>query len=101
MYGVTYPLLLLKKLKSEIIVTYENVFDCKGGYISHSHTHSHTHARTCAHTQTQFLSQTALTVSKYERPIFQEFRTQNRTHAYLITVLFPIWVNVYALFFLR
>ncbi len=32
--------------------------------------------------------------------MFQEFRTQNRTHAYSIglTVLFPIWVNVYALF---
>ncbi len=29
--------------------------------------------------------------------MFQEFRTQNRTHAHL--VLFPIWDYVYALFF--
>ncbi len=31
--------------------------------------------------------------------MFQEFRTQNRTHAYLITVLLPIWVYAYAVFF--
>ncbi len=30
----------------------------------------------------------------HETPMFQEFRT----HACLITVLFPIWVYVYALF---
>ncbi len=30
---------------------------------------------------------------------FQEFRTQSRTHAYSIIVLFPICVYVYALFF--
>ncbi len=26
--------------------------------------------------------------------MFQEFRTQNRTYAYLINVLFPIWLCV-------
>ncbi len=31
--------------------------------------------------------------------MFQEFRAKNRTHAYLITVLFPIWFYIYALFF--
>ncbi len=45
------------------------------------------------------LSKIALTALKYEIPMFQEFRTQNRTHAYSITVLFPIWVYVYALFY--
>ncbi len=43
--------------------------------------------------------QITLTALKYETPMFQEFRTQNRTHVYLITVLFLIWVYVYALFF--
>ncbi len=42
-----------------------------------------------------------MTALIYEAPMFQEFSTQNRTHAYLVTVLFPIWVYVYALFFLR
>ncbi len=31
--------------------------------------------------------------------MFQAFRTQNRAHAYLIIVLFPIWIYAYALFF--
>ncbi len=31
--------------------------------------------------------------------MFQEFRTQNRTHAYTITVLFPIWVCVFFIFY--
>ncbi len=43
------------------------------------------------------LSQIAVTALNYETPMFQEFRTQNRTHAYSVTVLFPIWVH--ALFF--
>ncbi len=30
--------------------------------------------------------------------MFEEFRTQNRTHAYLTTALFPILVYVHALF---
>ncbi len=33
-----------------------------------------------------FLSQIALTALKYEKPLFQEFTTQNMTHAYLITI---------------
>ncbi len=34
--------------------------------------------------------------------MFQEFGTQNRTHAYLITALFSFWVYVlYMLYFLR
>ncbi len=40
-----------------------------------------------------------LTALKYETPMFQEFRVQNRTHAHSITVLFSIWVYVYTLFF--
>ncbi len=56
------------------------------------------------HTHTDFIIyfiffKIAVTALKYETPMFQEFRTQNWTHAYLITVLFLIWVYVYALFF--
>ncbi len=40
----------------------------------------------------------AVIALKYETPIFQEFKIQYRAHAYSITVLFPIWVYVYALF---
>ncbi len=46
-----------------------------------------------------FISEIESTDLKYETPMFQEFRTQNRTHAYTITVLFPIWVYVYSLYF--
>ncbi len=38
------------------------------------------------------------TALKYETPMFQEFRTQNMTKVCPITVLFSIWVYVYALF---
>ncbi len=48
-----------------------------------------------------FISQIALTALKYEKPMFQEFRTHNRTYTYLRTDLFPIWVYVYALFFFK
>ncbi len=37
-----------------------------------------------------------LTARKYETPIIQEFRTG---HVYSVTVLPPIWVCVYYLFF--
>ena len=39
------------------------------------------------------------TYLKYETPIFQELKTQNMTHAYSITDLFPILVYVYDFFF--
>ncbi len=51
-----------------------------------SHKHPHTDL-------IDFLS--VAVTAKYNTPMFQEFRT----HAYSMTVLFPIWVYAYALFF--
>ncbi len=42
-----------------------------------------------------FFPQIVLTALTYETPMFQDFRT----HACSITILFPIWFYVYALFF--
>ncbi len=43
----------------------------------------------------RLLSYIALIALKYETPMFQEFKT----HVHSITVLFLIWVDLYAVFF--
>ncbi len=63
--------------------------DYKGVTLEYFHTHTDL---------IDFFYQIALTALKYETPKFLWFRTQKRTHAYSKTVLFPIWVYVYAFF---
>ncbi len=80
-----------KHIKSHFHVWVNYPFnDYKGVILEYFHTHTDL---------IYFFYQIALTALKYETPKFLWFRTQKRTHAYSKTVLFPIWVYVYALFF--